>query len=201
MPRINAETLVEHRAQQRRAILDAARALLAEAGSGGGTGAPSLAEVGRRTGLARTSLYQYFSSREALLDAVIADVFPMWSTRIHAAMGEVSTPGDKVTAYVRTHLALVAEGEHAVVRGLVAHARDRVASAGKQMHEQMAAPLLEALGGSWELAELVQSVVFTASRMVEDGRPLDEVNAHVERLLGPFCAGLGQGTTPTEVPE
>lgn len=186
MPRINAETLAEHRAQQRRAILDAARELLADDTAG----SPSLAEVGRRTGLARTSLYQYFTSREDLLDAVIADVFPLWSSRIHAAMQAAQTPGDKVLAYAHTHLALVAEGENAVVRGLVAHARDRVASAGQEMHEQLAQPLLEALGGSFELAELVQSVVYTSSRMVEEGRPLEEVEQHLERLLGPFCADL-----------
>src|SRR5688572_30544974 len=113
MPRINAETLAEHRAQQRRAILDAAKALLADDTAG----APSLAEVGRRTGLARTSLYQYFTSREDLLDAVIADVFPHWSRRIHEGMGQVETSGEKVAAYVRVHLELVAEGENAVVRG------------------------------------------------------------------------------------
>lgn len=186
MPRINAETLAEHRAQQRRAILDAARELLADDAAG----APSLSEVGRRTGLARTSLYQYFSSREDLLDAVIADVFPLWSRRIHAAMAAVETPGDKVLAYARSNLELVAEGENAVVRGLVTHARDRVASAGQEMHEQVAEPLLAALGGSAELAEFVQSIVYTASRMIEEGRALDEVSQHVERLLGPFCADL-----------
>lgn len=186
MPRINAETLAEHRALQRRAILDAARELLADDAAA----SPSLAEVGRRAGLARTSLYQYFSSREDLLDAVIADVFPLWSRRIHTAMEAARTPGDKVLAYARSHLELVAEGENAVVRGLVTHARDRVASAGQEMHEQLAGPLLDALGGSAEMAEFVQSIVYTASRMVEEGRPVDEVNQHVERLLGPFGANL-----------
>ena len=192
MPRINAGTLAEHRAQQRRAILDAARELLADAGAG----APSLAEVGRRTGLARTSLYQYFSSREELLDAVIADVIPIWSTRIHAAMDVAPTPGDKVMAYVRTQLELVDEGHNAVVRGLATHAGDRVATAGREMHDQMVAPLLELLGGSWPMAEMLQSVVFTASRMVEDGRGVDEVQSYVDRLVGPFCASLDSLDAP-----
>ncbi|GGD21948.1 TetR/AcrR family transcriptional regulator [Nocardioides daphniae] len=185
MPRINADSLAEHRAQQRRALLDAARALLADSSA-----APSLAEVGRRTGLARTSLYQYFSSREELLDAVIADVLPRWSERIHAAMDAAPGPGAKVAAYVEVNLALVDEGEHAVVRGLATHARDRMATAGKAMHDEIVRPLLDALGGDEALAEMVQAVVYTASRMLEEGRDRAEVAGHVTTLLGPFYASL-----------
>lgn len=185
MPRINAATLAEHREQQRRAILAAARGLLAEDSDQ----APSLAEVGRRAGLARTSLYQYFSSREALLDAVIADVFPQWQARLHEAMAREAGPGARARAYVRVSLSLVAEGEHAVVRGLATHARDRVSGAHRELHDQVVRPMIDALG-SEERAELVQSLVFAASLMIEDGRPLDEVTAHVEALLGPFFDAL-----------
>ncbi|HLU31431.1 MAG TPA: helix-turn-helix domain-containing protein, partial [Acidimicrobiia bacterium] len=62
MPRIKAETLAEHRELQRRAVLEAARDLLAETGK-----APSLAEVGERAGLARSSMYHYARSRDDLL--------------------------------------------------------------------------------------------------------------------------------------
>lgn len=190
MPRINAETLAEHREQQRRAILDAARDLLAEASRDPGAGAPSLADVGRRTGLARTSLYQYFASREELMDAVIADVFPRWQERLHAAMAEVDGPGAKARAYCRVSLELVAEGEHAVVSGLSLHARDRVTGAGKELHEAVVRPMIAALGGSDELAEMVQSVVWTASKQIEHGADVATVMRHVESLLGPFFDSL-----------
>ena len=73
MPRIEAPRVAEHHARQRRALLDAAHALLAETGE-----APSMAAVGRRAGLARSSVYQYFDSPGALLHAVVTDVFPTW---------------------------------------------------------------------------------------------------------------------------
>ena len=190
MPRINAETLAEHRAQQRRAILDAARDLLAEASRDPGSKAPSLADVGRRTGLARTSLYQYFGSREELMDAVIADVFPRWQERLHTAMREVEGAGAKARAYCRVSLELVAEGEHAVVSGLSLHARDRVTTAGKELHDTVVRPMIEALGGSHDLAEMVQSVVWTASRQIEDGRDVPTVMRQVESMLGPFFDSL-----------
>ena len=188
MPRINAATLAEHREQQRRVILDAARGLLAEDSDQ----APSLAEVGRRAGLARTSLYQYFSSREDLLDAVIADVFPQWQARLREAMARADGPVVKARAYVRVNLTLVAEGEHAVVRGLATHARDRVTGAHRELHEQVVRPMIDALGGSEERAELVQSVIWSASMMIERGHPLGEVADHVEALLGPFFDALDE---------
>lgn len=190
MPRINAETLAQHREQQRRTILDAARELLAEASTDPSGGAPSLAAVGRRAGLARTSLYQYFASREELLDAVIADVFPQWQERLHTAMAAVEGRGAKVRAYCRVSLDLVAEGEHAVVAGLSLHARDRVTTAGRELHDTVVRPVIEALGGSNDLAEMVQSVVWTASKQIEDGRDVDDVMGHVEGLLGPFFDSL-----------
>lgn len=190
MPRINAETLAEHRELQRRAILDAARDLLAEASKDPGGKAPSLADVGRRTGLARTSLYQYFASREELMDAVIADVFPQWQARLHDAMEAVESSGAKARAYCRVSLELVAEGEHAVVSGLSIHARDRVTTAGKELHDTVVRPMIDALGGSHDLAEMVQSVVWTASKQIEDGKDVPAVMRHVESLLGPFFDSL-----------
>ncbi|WP_406673984.1 helix-turn-helix domain-containing protein [Nonomuraea sp. N2-4H] len=71
MPRIQAPTVAEHRAAQRRALLDAAREILAETGR-----PPTLARVAERAGLARSSLYQYFRSSGDLLNAVVEDVFP-----------------------------------------------------------------------------------------------------------------------------
>ena len=52
MPKISAATVVEHRAAQRRALLDAARDLIAEAPDR----VPSLADVAVRAGLARSSV-------------------------------------------------------------------------------------------------------------------------------------------------
>ncbi len=109
MPRIQAPTVAEHRAAQHRALLDAARQILAETGR-----PPTLARVAARAGLARPSLYQYFRSAEDLLNAVVQDVFPRWSARVTAAMDAATTPADRVLAYVLTNFELITEGEHAL---------------------------------------------------------------------------------------
>jgi hypothetical protein len=76
---------------------------------------------------------------------------------------------------VAANLHLVAEGEHAIVRGLAATAPAEVLAArSRELHEQLRVPLLEALArhGAPDptgTAKLIQAIVFRASRMIEDG--------------------------------
>ena len=56
MPRIDAPTVAEHHVMRRDAIIAAARDLLGTAGAS----AVTPAAVAGRSGLARTSVYQYF---------------------------------------------------------------------------------------------------------------------------------------------
>jgi len=188
VPRISAPTVAEHRTAQRRILLDATRAILAE----GAEQAPALAEVAARAGLARSSVYQYFRSRQDLLDALIQDVFPRWSERVTEAMRAAPTPGERVLAYVNVNLRLVAEGEHAIARALT------VVAPGKEldeksgiMHRQMLEPLVGALTemgapAPETTAEMINAVVYAASRMIESGSDEHDVRARAGELLGPY---------------
>lgn len=187
MPRIKAATVVEHRAAQHRALLDATRTLLAETGD-----VPSLAAVAARAGLARPSVYQYFASRQDLLDAVVQDTFPRWSRRIASAMAGAGTPGQQVLAYAEENLQLVADGEHAVARALVAVTPgDTLAATSRAMHDQLRTPVIAALRAHGTpdpeaMADLVNAVVMAGSRMVEAGDDVLAVRGLVADLLGPY---------------
>ena len=109
---IQAPTVAEHRARQRRAILDAARAHLAEEGR-----APSLAQVGARIVLPDPACTN-FDSRNDLLAAVVADVFPDWADKVIRSMQAADTPGKQVWAYVEANMKLFASSEQAVARAL-----------------------------------------------------------------------------------
>ena len=191
MPRISAATVAEHRARQEEVILEATRALLAE----GRAEVPSLAEVARRAGLARPSLYQYFSSREDLLDAVIADMFPRWSAYVTSRMARANAPGARAMAYVEANLHLVARGDHAIVSGLAQAGRgEAMAERSRVLHDQLRTPLVAALAAHGAsdpaaLAELVQSVVHAASRMIEGGMTERKARALARTLLAPYLLG------------
>lgn len=188
MPRISAATVAEHRSRQQAAILAATRELLAE----GRAELPSLAEVARRTGLARPSIYQYYSSREELLDAVIGDMFPRWSAYVTGRMASESDPGARAMTYVEANLHLVARGDHAIVSGLARAGRgETMAQQSQVLHDQLRTPLVAALAehGATDpegMAELVQSVVYAGSRMIESGMSERKARTLVRTLLGPY---------------
>lgn len=188
MPKIQAATVAEHRQAQRRALLDSARAILAE---NPGV-APSLAEVAARAGLSRPSVYQYFGSRNDLLDAVMADALPRWSARISESLSDIADPGAQVLAYARANLELVAEGEHAVVQGLsTLVSADALAEQGRAIHAELRTPLLRALAdfGAPDpdtTTELINAVVHTASRMIENGASFATTWERVCDLLAPY---------------
>lgn len=182
MPRIDAPTVAEHRARQRRALLDAARALLAETGQ-----APSMAAVGRRAGLARSSVYQYFDSPEALLQAVVGDVFPDWAGRVRRQVDAAGSPGARVWAYVEANIALFASSEQAVAEALARVVDPSVLRGPMQdFHAQLQVPLREALEDLGEpevarMAQCIDALIVHARRPAGDADGPDA--AEVERAL------------------
>ncbi|UED88663.1 TetR/AcrR family transcriptional regulator [Streptomyces profundus] len=118
--------MAEHRKMRRAALLDAARSLLAEGGARALT-FPALAE---RTGLARSSVYEYFSSRADLVAELCATDFPLWAAEIEAAMDAADTPREKITAYVRQQLALATDQRHQAVVAISSSELDDATRAG-----------------------------------------------------------------------
>lgn len=198
MPRITAATVAEHRQNQRRAVLEAARSLLAETGQ-----APSLAAVGKRAGLARTSVYEYARSREDLLAAVVADVFPDWTRRIRSAIDAAPTPGERVWAYVESNVAFFGGSEQAVARALGSVVEPAVLRGPMQdFHTALQEPLRDALRELGDpdpdtTADIVDAMLLSATQEIR-GRQREATTqereaalAPLRRLLGPYL-GLPQ---------
>lgn len=156
---------------QRDALLDAARSLLSE----GGTEALTFPALAERTGLARSSVYEYFRSRAAVVEELCAVDFPVWAAEVEAAMEAAPTPEAKVEAYVRSQLALVGDRRHRAVVAisageLDAGAREKIRAA----HGGLVGMVVEALAavGHREprlTAMLLQGVVDAAVRRIELG--------------------------------
>jgi AcrR family transcriptional regulator len=188
MPRIRAASVAEHRTMQRRALLDAARALLTESG----TEALTFSALAERTGLARSSVYEYFRSRAAVVEELCAVDFPVWAAEVEAAMQAVDTPGGKIEAYVRTQLTLVGDRRHRAVVAisageLDAGAREKIRAAHGGLIAMVVAAL-SALGHPEPrlTAMLLQGIVDAAVRRIDLGAaetPADIVEAAVTMSL------------------
>jgi AcrR family transcriptional regulator len=189
MPKINAPSVAEHREQQRQSLLEAALAILVSEGAD----AVTPAAIGARTGLARSSVYRYFSASEQIIATVVEEAFPAWSDALAGALAEAATPASQVDAYVRETLVQAATGAHRPMAALgaarlPAACRSRIA----ELHRAAAAPLIAALT---ELgvpqpqltAELLGGLMLAGMNAVEHGSALDEVT---ERTLALVHRGL-----------
>ncbi|MFI5822540.1 helix-turn-helix domain-containing protein [Streptomyces rishiriensis] len=163
--------MAEHRSMQRAALLDAARTLLSE----GGTDALTFPALAERTGLARSSVYDYFRSRAAVVEELCAVDFPVWTAEVEAAMAAADGAEAKVEAYVRRQLALVGDRRHRAVVAISASeldagAREKIRAA----HGALVTMIGEALAGLGHTeprlaAMLLQGVVDAAVRRIELG--------------------------------
>lgn len=156
---------------QRDALLDAARSLLSE----GGTEALTFPALAERTGLARSSVYEYFRSRAAVVEELCAVDFPVWAAEVEGAMARADTAEGKIEAYVRQQLTLVGDRRHRAVVAISASeldagAREKIRAA----HGGLITMIGEALGELGHrqprlAAMLLQGVVDAAVRRIELG--------------------------------
>ncbi|WP_323451040.1 TetR/AcrR family transcriptional regulator [Streptomyces yaizuensis] len=167
--------MAEHRTMQRDALLDAARSLLSE----GGTEALTFPALAERTGLARSSVYEYFRSRAAVVEELCAVDFPVWAAEVQSAMERADTADATVEAYVRRQLELVGDRRHRAVVAISASeldagAREKIRAA----HGGLIAMIVEALAELGHeqprlAAMLLQGVVDAAVRRIELGAAED----------------------------
>lgn len=169
MPRIAAPTVAEHRARQLRALLDAARDLALEQGLDQLT----LSALSERTGLARPSIYRYFTSRDELIALLAGEELPRWTAAARTAVSGARSPAEQLTAFVRSQLEMAAGGSHRLAVQLLQGAGQRPHAEGAP-HERIAQALVPTLGllghpDPERGAALVQGVVAAATVRIEAG--------------------------------
>lgn len=186
MPAIDAPTVAEHR-EQRRDLLVTITADLMRAE---GTAAVTMANVAKRAGLSRTAIYEYYHSASDMVADVIVDEMLTWCDYLADATADIADPRARMEEWIRSALAYVADGRHAIVRAAGDAALPPVRQAQVQaLHRDLAAPLTQALT---ELGvahpdrdtSFIWGVVDAATRRIEGGRALtDEVDATVAFAL------------------
>ncbi|MFD4859446.1 TetR/AcrR family transcriptional regulator [Streptomyces atratus] len=195
MPKIRAATVAEHHAQQRLALVRAARELL----EGGDAEAVTFTAVARATGLARNSVYKYFPGRPELLAAVVEDAMPRWTDAIQSGMSVAGTPEEKIAAYVSSQLELVRSGEHRIAQAL-AGVRDAtvVRESAARVHRELLTPLIGALTELGEedprrTALLLQGIVNAATTAIETGDDHVAVTDRAVRMAVTAITGAAVG--------
>ncbi|MFB7513020.1 TetR/AcrR family transcriptional regulator [Streptomyces sp. NPDC056144] len=191
MPKIEAGSVREHRAQRLARLIDAAEAILNEDGVEGLTAGA----VAARAGIARNSIYRYFDSIEDLLELVVTREFPAWVAAVEDAIAAESTPRDRAAAYVRANIEQAARGTHGWRSSLSRSSlsdrvRQRVRELHGSLHSALAGVVAELDPVQPELTTaVIQGVTDACIRTIDQGGDAEEVASFamraVHRLLAP----------------
>jgi AcrR family transcriptional regulator len=171
MPKIETETLSQHRDWRRSQLIDAAAAIALESGGG----AVTVAAVAARAGLSRTSVYEYFASSADLAADLVIEELNSFAQELKEISAAGQTPAEAIDLWIEGSLQYIADGRHLLAKALNAIdlPRNRGAAIG-MAHKALLAPLrskLEELGISdvnFALT-LIQSTTDGASRRIESG--------------------------------
>lgn len=193
MPRIDAATVAEHRQLKRAEVVANAVALFAESGAD----AVTPAAVAKASGLARSSVYQYFPTSGELVAAAVEELFARSIAHVKAAGGAPRADcAARLTAYLHALVEVAEEGHvsqvarfAAAASGLPEPCQQRL----RDLHDELTFPLRDiavALGVARPdlVLPLARGVVNQLPELLATGAsPSEVVAATRDFLLGGFA--------------
>ena len=187
MPRIRAGSIEEHKVLTRRQILDAARVLLAETGSGD----LNLGDLAAVAGIGRTTLYEYFRDRDDLVASLVEDTLPGVIAGLVSQLDQARRPDERLMDLAALVVEFVATDPvlgvilHREVSRLGSTAQDRIRLA----HTDLSAAMM----GTYQKA--VEAGTFRAIAPDLAGRLIQDTIMSAARVLIMAPGRLGEVTT------
>jgi len=171
MPRIETETLAQHRDWRRNQLIEAAASIALESGGA----AVTVAAVAQRAGLSRTSVYEYFGSGSELVADLVIDELGTFAATLNEAVSDCSDPQCIVTCWIKGALEYIADGRHLLAKAL--NATSMPQSRAQQIgmaHRVLMAPLVKAveeLGvkDTQRALSFIQAITDASAKRIESG--------------------------------
>ena len=145
MPRIKAASIDEHKAHTRRALFDAAKDLIEEAG----TAEVPLGDVALVAGVGRTTLYDYFADRDDMIASLVEEELPNVVAALLAGVDATRPVDERLAQLVALTVEFVASDP---VFGVILHreagrmgldAQKRIGASHSELSTQMMALYLD----------------------------------------------------------
>jgi AcrR family transcriptional regulator len=114
MPRIETETLAQHRDWRRSQLIDAAASIALESGGA----AVTVAAVAQRAGLSRTSVYEYFGSSSELVADLVIDELKNFAQVLTEAVSQCADNRNITECWIEAALTYIADGRHLLAKAL-----------------------------------------------------------------------------------
>lgn len=197
-PKIQAATVVEQRQMRQRQLIDAALAIALESGAANIT----VAAVAKRAGLARSSMYEYFSSSADLIADLVIEELALYQKRLAQAVKGTEDPYQHIELWIAEALQYVVDGRHMLIKSLNAAAipdfrRDEVSQGHRNLMTTISAPLQEiGLTDIRGAMSYLQNTIEAASVRIESGSDseLEIRSAQIYAIAG-LRALSGAGVT------
>ena len=170
-PKIQAATIVEQRAMRQRQLIDAALAIALESGAASIT----VGAVAQRAGLARSSIYEYFSSSADLIADLVIEELALYQKRLSQAVIGTQDPYQHIELWIAEALQYVVDGRHMLIKSLNAATipefrRDEISQGHRNLMTTISAPLQEiGLTDIRGAMSYLQNTIEAASVRIESG--------------------------------
>jgi AcrR family transcriptional regulator len=170
-PRIQAATVVEQRQMRQRQLIDAALSIALESGAANIT----VAAVAKRAGLARSSMYEYFSSSADLIADLVIEELALYQKRLAKAVRGTEDPYQHIELWIAEALQYVVDGRHMLIKSLNAATipefrRDEISQGHRNLMTTISAPLQEiGLTDIRGAMSYLQNTIEAASVRIESG--------------------------------
>jgi len=180
MPRIETETLAQHRDWRRNQLIEAAASIALESGGA----AVTVAAVAQRAGLSRTSVYEYFGSGSELVADLVIDELGTFAATLNEAVSNCVDPQCIVTCWIKGALEYIADGRHLLAKAL--NATSMPQSRAQQIgmaHRVLMAPLVKAveeLGvkDTQRALSFIQAITDASTKRIESGHDAEDEIAY-----------------------
>ena len=180
MPRIETQTLAEHRDWRRNQLIEAAASIALESGGA----AITVAAVAQRAGLSRTSVYEYFGSGSELVADLVIDELHNFAETLNAVVADCADARCVVTCWVNGALTYITDGRHLLAKALNATAmpQSRAQQIG-MAHRALMAPLMKAVTDlgvkdSQRALSFIQAITDASTKRIESGHDAESEIAY-----------------------
>lgn len=189
MPRIETETLAQHRDWRRNQLIDAAASIALESGGG----AITVAAVAQRAGLSRTSVYEYFGSSADLVADLVIDELNNFAKYLTEQVEQNTDPRNCIELWIEAALTYIADGRHLLAKALNLTTLPQGRSNQiRTAHRALLAPLMQALE-ALNITEIpralafIQAVTDVSTKRIEAGH---EAKAEIKSATTFCISGL-----------
>ena len=185
MPRIETQTLAQHRDWRRSQLIDAAASIAMQSGGQ----AVTVAAVAQRAGLSRTSVYEYFASSADLVADLVIDELNGFASYLSDEIAQANSPSHSIELWIKAALTYIADGRHLLAKALNATTLPQErAHQIKVAHRGLLAPLMESLEklqveDVQQALAFIQAVTDTATKRIEAG---NNATKEIEKATA-FC--------------